>query len=78
MHVDPPWRTLPDCKDRQEAYGQAASHFDVLRLAWRNYTAHARGSYTEEEADNIFRNVGGFLAKVADLLVRYPPPPGAP
>jgi len=72
MHKDPVWKSIPDCKDRQERYAQAASHFDTLRLAWRNYTAHVRGKYTDTEAQDIFRNVKGFLQKVADLIERYP------
>jgi hypothetical protein len=74
MHKDPTWKALPEVKDRQEKYGQAASHFDTLRLAWRNYTAHGRGKYTEGEAARIFDNVSGFLQKTAAMLVRYPPP----
>ncbi len=33
---------------------QAASHFDMFRIAWRNYTMHSvEAKYTEEEADII-------------------------
>ena len=46
-------------KDEQEFYSQAAHHFMILKDAWRNYTAHARGKYTEEEARRIFDNVRG-------------------
>ncbi len=46
MYKDPVWKALPDCKEQQEFYAQAASHFGVLKDAWRNYTAHARGKYT--------------------------------
>ncbi len=30
MHKDPAWKALPDCKEKQEKYAQAASH-DVAR-----------------------------------------------
>ncbi|MDQ6651910.1 MAG: hypothetical protein M3Y84_04110 [Acidobacteriota bacterium] len=39
MHKDPQWKAQPDCKGQQEFYAQAASHFGVLKDAWRNYTA---------------------------------------
>jgi hypothetical protein len=78
MHKDPLWKALPDCKDRQEAYGQVASSFDMFRVAWRNYTVHNRGKYTEDEADDIFRSVKTFLNKAADVLQRYPNPTATP
>ena len=68
MHKEPKWKALSDCKEQQEFYAQAASHFGVLKDAWRNYTAHKRGKYTEEEADLIFRNVKAFMQKLATRL----------
>ena len=52
MHKDPNWKSLPDCKAEQEFYAQAASHFGILKDAWRNYTAHKlclhrRASYVD-------------------------------
>src|SRR5262249_53284077 len=54
MHKDPAWKAQPDCKEQQEFFAQAASHFGILKDAWRNYTAHKRGKYTEDEATLIF------------------------
>ena len=68
MHKDPAWRVLPDCKEQQQFYAQAASHFGILKDAWRNYTMHAHGKYTEEEAERIFQNVCGFMQKLATRL----------
>lgn len=68
MHKDPIWKVMPDCKEQQEFYAQAASHFGILKDAWRNYTAHARGIYTEETAQRIFDNVGDFMQKLATRL----------
>lgn len=65
MRQDPRWKALPDVKDLQEYYSQAASHFVILKDAWRNYTAHARGKYTEKEASDIFTAVGAFMQKLA-------------
>jgi hypothetical protein len=68
MHADPAWKAMPDCKEQQEFYAQAASHFGVLKDAWRNYTMHARGKYTEGEAELIFENVKAFMQKLATRL----------
>lgn len=68
MHKDPVWKALADCKEQQEFYAQAASHFGVLKDAWRNYTVHVRGVYTEEMAEDIFNNVKGFMQKLATRL----------
>jgi hypothetical protein len=68
MHTNPAWKSLPDCKEQQEFYAQAASHFGILKDAWRNYTMHARGFYTEEQAERIFENVKGFMQKLAERL----------
>ena len=67
MHKDPTWKSRSDCKDLQERYAQAASHFGILKDAWRNYTAHARGKYDEAEAFIIFLNVQGFVQKLATI-----------
>ena len=68
MHKDPVWKTLPDCKAHQEFYAQAATHFGILKDAWRNYTMHARGFYTEEQAERIFQNTRSFMQTLAERL----------
>jgi hypothetical protein len=57
-----------DWKDQQEFFSQVASHFMVMKDAWRNYTAHARGKYTGEEAETLLINVRGFMQKLATRL----------
>ena len=68
MHKDPTRKSFPDCKQQQEFYAQAASHFGILKDAWRNYTMHARGFYTEEQAERIFENTKGLMQKLAEKL----------
>lgn len=68
MHKDPRRKALPDCKEQQEFYAQAASHFGILKDAWRNYTMHARGNYTEEQAERIFENVKAFMQQLSQRL----------
>jgi hypothetical protein len=58
----------PTWKEDQEFYAQAASHFMVFKDAWRNYTAHARGKYDEQEAEMLLRNVRAFMQKLATRL----------
>ena len=67
MGNDPSLRPA-DWKDQQEFYSQAANHFMFIKEAWRNYTAHAHGKYTDEEAETILINVGGFMRKLATRL----------
>jgi hypothetical protein len=55
-------------KQDQEFYSQAASHFIVFKDAWRNYTAHMRGKYDDEETTRILDNVCGFMRKLATKL----------
>ena len=57
-----------DWKEQQEYYSQAASHFMFLKEAWRNYTAHARGRYAEDEAETIFVNVRSFMQKLSERV----------
>ena len=68
MPKDPVWKALPDCKEQQEFYAQAASHFGILKDAWRNHTMHVRGKYTEDEAERIFENVKAFMQKLAERI----------
>lgn len=68
MHKDPIWKVQPDCKEQQEFYSQAVSHFGVLKDAWRNYTAHVRGKYDEQEAADIMTSVRAFMQKLSTRL----------
>ena len=66
MPADQKWKILPDCKEQHEFFSQAASNFSVLKDAWRNYTAHARGKYDEQEASDILMSVRAFMAKLSN------------
>jgi hypothetical protein len=68
MRSDPIWKAVPDCKEQQEFYAQAASNFAIVKDAWRNYTMHARAKYNEEEAELIFLSVKAFMKKLAERL----------
>jgi hypothetical protein len=65
MNQVEPWKSLPDCKKQQRFYAQAASHFGILKDAWRNYTMHKRSFYTEEQARRSFQNTKSFMQELA-------------
>jgi hypothetical protein len=68
MHKDQVWKALPDYKEQQESYAQAASHFGIMKDAWRNYTMHVRAQYAENDAELMFLNVQAFMQKLAEKL----------
>lgn len=68
MRADPVWKQLPDCKEQQEFYAQAASHFGILKDAWRNHAMHVRGKYTQDEAEQIFSSVKAFMQRLSVKL----------
>jgi hypothetical protein len=59
-------------KDDREFYSQCASYFRVVKDAWRNYTAHARGNYIDEESFDMMANVRGFMQRLAVKLREEP------
>ena len=68
MHKQSEWRSLPDCKEQQQFYADAASHFAFVKDAWRNHTMHVRAKYTEDEAEIIYLSVKSFMQKLAKRL----------
>jgi len=57
-----------DWKDQQEFFSQAASHLLTIKNAWRNYTAHARGKYSDEEAEALLISVRAMMQTLATRL----------
>jgi hypothetical protein len=55
-------------KDEQEFFSQCASYLMVVKDAWRNYTAHMRGKYDENEAECLLINVRAFMQKLSTKL----------
>ena len=68
MHKDPLWTVMPDWKDQLEFYAQTISYLGITKEAWRNYTAHARGKFTQEEAKVMLMNVKLFMRGVSQRL----------
>ena len=65
MGTEPGWKAQMDWKNQQEFYSQAASSLMTFKNAWRNYTAHARGKYDENEAAGMLFNMKAFMQKIA-------------
>lgn len=68
MHEDPLWKGSDNRKELQEFYSQAVSHLGIAKDAWRNYTAHVRGKYDEQEAADIMTGVRAFMQKLAEQV----------
>ena len=69
----------PKWKDEDEPFfAEAATHFRLLKNAWRNHAAHARAKYTDEEAEEIYASVRAFMRHLAKRLCEPAlPSPGA-
>jgi hypothetical protein len=67
-YEDPLWKVKPDWKNQLEFYAQAVSYLGITKEAWRNYTAHARGKFTQEEAKLMLLNVKLFMQKISVRL----------
>ena len=75
-------------KDQDESYyAEAATHFRLVKNAWRNHAAHAKVKYLPEEAAEIFQSVKSFMRHLAkrlgepqpdalNALLSYVQPPG--
>ena len=76
-------------RDRREArdpaaeqwMAEAATQFRFIKNAWRNHAMHARATYDEDQAREIYGSVGAFLKQLAGHLqpegAAYAPPSGS-
>jgi hypothetical protein len=60
-------KALPKGKDAVKK-AEVASNLYNVKLAWRNETMHPKATYTDEEADNIFRAVKAFVHELAAVV----------
>lgn len=68
MPNDPTWKAMPDWKDKQEFFSNAASGFAIFKYAWRNHTMHVREVYDDDQAELIFLTVRSFMQKLAERM----------
>lgn len=59
---DPNWETLT------QFYAEAVVHFEFLKDAWRNRTAHIGTNYSMEKAESVFQHSGEFMRHLATRL----------
>lgn len=70
--VDKAIKALPTKNSRQKAkrnkFAEASAHLRMVKDAWRNDVMHPKETYTEEEAERVFRNVKDFMVHLAARL----------
>jgi len=54
--------------DRRNRWSESHAHLYHVKQAWRNDTMHPKKTYTEEEADNVYRAVKSFMSHLATLV----------
>ena len=56
-------------KNEDEAFfAEAATHFRLVKNAWRNHATHGKAKYTDEEAESIYQNVRSFMRHLSGRL----------
>jgi hypothetical protein len=61
-------KTLPAKAERTKKIAEISAHLYSVKLAWRNEVMHPKSTYTEEEAENLLRQVGLFMAELAKVV----------
>jgi HEPN domain-containing protein len=71
-HINGALKKLPNSTPQEKRiharYAKAAVYLDNVREAWRNPTMHPKETYTEEEAENVFRFVKQYMDHLAPTL----------
>ena len=71
-HINGALRRLPNSTTSEKRihsrYAKAAVYLDNVREAWRNPTMHPKETYTEEEAENVFRFVKQYMEYLVSIL----------
>lgn len=58
---------MPRGRARDE-WSASLSHLYHVKQAWRNDTMHPKATYTETQADEVFRAVRSFMSHLAELV----------
>jgi len=58
----------PSWKEDKEFYSKAAIEFKYFREAWRNHTAHGRGTFTDADAEKVLGHVKDFMVHLSKKL----------
>lgn len=54
--------------DDETFFGAAVSHLYFVKNAWRNHVAHARGSYSDDEALKVLNSTSDFVESLCPRL----------
>ena len=65
-------RPTDEWKQIRSFYAEAATHFRMVKDAWRNHTMHIKAFYGEEEAKDILNSVRAFMRHLATKLHEGP------
>jgi HEPN domain-containing protein len=70
--VDKAIRALPIKTTKQRTlrnkFAESSAHLRMVKDAWRNDVMHPKETYTDDEAERIFRNVKDFMIHLATKL----------
>lgn len=70
--VDKAIKALPATNSHQKGkrnrLAEASAHLRMVKDAWRNDVMHPKETYTDEEAERVFRNVKDFMVHLATKL----------
>jgi|SRR6266850_3392181 len=55
-------------KSVRNKYAEASAQLRMVKDAWRNNVMHPKETYTEEEAERIFRNVKDFMVYLGSKI----------
>ena len=54
--------------DDEQFFAESATHFLLIKDAWRNYATHGKSTYTAEKAEDIYRSVRSFMRHLSNRL----------
>ena len=52
----------------EQFFAEAATHFLLIKNAWRNHAVHGRDIYTEDRAEEIYDSVRSFMHHLSERL----------
>ena len=61
-------KTLDPKSPKTQKYQEISSHLFAVKLAWRNEVMHPKGTYTKEEAKEIFNHVRAFVRNLMVVI----------
>jgi hypothetical protein len=65
---NPPTPITKRQKALRNNYAQAAVYLENVKNAWRNDVMHPKATYTEEEAEVVFRTVKEYMLYLTKIL----------